>query len=478
MIPSNVFIIAACNPHRGDSTALSHCKANYRQISDSYFVRKLHPTLSLLKWDYGALSADEEHDYIREKLTMLQKNTMQDDRREALIELVVESQAQMRKLLKTELKKVILDDQEAESRASCCVSQRDIQRVIKFYVWLLNVYDSEKICEEEDDHHRRALLVSLGLVYYVRLPENLRKQYVQFLDQESGRIGWKISFKEAFRQQLEWYSSSNNLELPSGIAKTDALKENILAVIMCCVTRTPLIIEGAPGTSKTLSFNVAVANLKGKGSRKAIFQNHFIYPALEPQFYQCSKQTNSEEIKVVFKRAIQAQMNRTDKMTSLSVVFMDEAGLPEREHEPLKILHYYLEHPEVSFVAITNHPLDAAKTNRAISVYRPEASSSMDELRVLAKDCLGINPVNQKIEQLCRMYKAVMEHTSLSQFYGLRDFIYFLIHLCGKIDGSCEDLSGEEKKHVLCSIERNFGGSPPAYFGQICKFFFGSDDVC
>lgn len=414
---------------------------------------------------------------------------MKEEHREILIELVVESQKQMRELLKKELKEIIPDRiQEIESRASCYVSQRDIQRVIKFYTWLLKVYKSEKILQKvyksekilkEDDYHRSALLVSLGLVYYLRLPENSRKQYVQFLDNERGSIGWKISFEEAFKKHLEWYSSSENLEIPAGIAKTEALKENLLAVIMCCVTRTPLIIEGAPGTSKTLSFNIAVANLKGKGSRKAIFQNHYIYPALEPQFYQCSRRTNSEEIRVVFKRATEAQKNRTDKNTSLSVVFMDEAGLPERDHEPLKILHYYLEHPQVSFVAITNHPLDAAKTNRAISVYRPEASASMEELSVLAKDCLGIDPQkNQKISKLCRVYETIMKDPRLSKFYGLRDFIYFLIHLCGKIDGNSEVFSDEEKKHVLCSIERNFGGSPPADFKQICEYFFKSDHVC
>ena len=74
------------------------------------------------------------------------------------------------------------------------------------------------------------------------------------------------------------------------------------------------------------------------------------------------------------------------------VVFMDEAGLPEERHESLKVqnsnmnialvlhayilqaLHYYLDQQEVAFVAITNHILDAAKTNRAISLFRPSVS--------------------------------------------------------------------------------------------------------
>lgn len=67
-----------------------------------------------------------------------------------------------------------------------------------------------------------------------------------------------------------------------------------------------------------------------------------------------------------------------------AVVFMDEAGLPEDSHESLKALHYFLDHPQVSFVAITNRILDAAKTNRAISLFRP------DPEEVSSVDCLPL----------------------------------------------------------------------------------------
>ena len=60
----------------------------------------------------------------------------------------------------------------------------------------------------------------------------------------------------------------NKLSLPTGIAKTEALKENLFATIICTVTNTPLIIVGAPGSSKTLSFNLTVSNLKGPESKE------------------------------------------------------------------------------------------------------------------------------------------------------------------------------------------------------------------
>ena len=39
-----------------------------------------------------------------------------------------------------------------------------------------------------------------------------------------------------------------------------------------------------------------------------------------------------------------------------------------------QVLHYHLDQQEVAFVGITNHILDAAKTNRAVSLFRPTAS--------------------------------------------------------------------------------------------------------
>ena len=70
----------------------------------------------------------------------------------------------------------------------------------------------------------------------------------------------------SFLLQMDFYA--NKLSFPIGIAKTEALKENLFATIACTVTKTPLIIVGAPGSSKTLSFNLAISNLKGPESKQ------------------------------------------------------------------------------------------------------------------------------------------------------------------------------------------------------------------
>ena len=76
----------------------------------------------------------------------------------------------------------------------------------------------------------------------------------------------------------------------------------------------------------------------------------------------------------MFDRAIQRQTGwdsahgRHDaSLRRAAVVFMDEAGLPGEAKESLKVLHYYLDDPQVCFVAISNRPLDAAKMNRCVT---------------------------------------------------------------------------------------------------------------
>ena len=80
-------------------------------------------------------------------------------------------------------------EEEALVRSKSCVSQRDIQRVFTFYKYLLKLYNTEAIVRSRDEMHiatsslhRRAMLVSLGLVYYLRLTTDDRKSYQEWLD--------------------------------------------------------------------------------------------------------------------------------------------------------------------------------------------------------------------------------------------------------------------------------------------------------
>ena len=326
----------------------------------------------------------------------------------------------------------------------------------------------------DDQYSRRAVMVSLGIVYYMRLNREYRKKYEEVLNNKV-KIPGEVDFSTAFNQELDFFCKS--IELPSGIAKTQALKENLFATIVCTVTHTPLVIVGAPGSSKTLSFNLAIANLKGLESKMDLFRDVKVFKSLDPHYYQCSRRTTSNEIQTVFSRAINRQRSHTKfSLPIYCVVLMDEAGLPEESHESLKVLHYHLDKQEVSFVAITNHVLDAAKTNRAVSLFRPEVSE--EDLKTLAKGCLCPDPDHpppylkqdlNTIVRFCPAYSRLMDDPKMSRFFGLRDFIHFINYLRRR------RTNGINHQLVMEALERNFNGiywsDKHEAFEAICQSF-------
>ena len=541
-IPKNLFIVAACNPHRGNSLAAltvakaSKCRivndnSDETWITDSYYVQQLHPTLAHLMWDYGSLGEAQEGQYVQAKVSMFtnQLSKLQMPRKDQhsesqksksgqpsetqkqekdqppeihepksdqlsetkkpkgnqffiihnsmLTGMIVLSQNLMRKYAFEELRRKNLTEEEARMSSRCCVSQRDIQRVFTFYEWTMNVYQKFNPHNDSDDSTAslRAILVALGIVYYMRLNRKYRTRYQ---NEFALKFNTLMQFSDVFQSELDWYTQQ--IELPKGIAKTQALKENLFAVIICCVTQTPLIIVGAPGSSKTLSFNIAVSNLRGQESKNKIFRETDIFCCLDPHFYQCSHHTTSNEVHTVFSRAITRQKNIGQFSLPIKcVVFMDEAGLPEHSHESLKILHHHLDNPEVSFVAISNTVLDASKTNRAITLFRDPTEISED-LEVLATECLyespGCLPHNLKIYfdtvvGLSTAYTETITKLKLARFFGLRDFIHFVQYIRHKcVQSPSADLELKEVgQFVTESLERNFSGSQR--FSEICEAF-------
>ena len=420
-------------------------------------MRQLHQTLELLKWDYGSLDEKQEKHYIDAKLRMLNKE-IAGVYIEDLTVMISESQNLMRTYVSQHLcqfhKK---KSQEASKEAWSCVSQRDIQRVFVVYQWLQKLYKVSMHHGQHGDYTRRAVLVSLGVVYYMRLNTKYRDAYKKEMDEKTFS---ELNFSAAFQEEIKWFM--DNIQLPSGIARTQALMENIFATIVCTCTHTPLIIVGAPGSSKTLSFNLVIANLKGQQSEVDVFKNTDIFHSLDPHFYQCSRQTTSNEIETVFSRAINRQQSHVRfTLPIYCVVFMDEAGLPEESHESLKVLHYHLDRQEVSFVAITNHMLDAAKSNRGVCVFRPEATK--EDLRKLSAECFSSNmdslqPILKEdlklVENFSSAFYELMQKkgSAFRHFFGLRDFIHFTNYLRRKRDQILK------KQVVMEAIERNFNG--------------------
>ena len=230
-------------------------------------------------------------------------------------------------------------------------------------------------------------------------------------------------------------------------------------------------------------------NCNGEESPSRFYRN---LPRLSTYHYQCSKTSTSKEVASVFESAIQRQ-ERADPSTHKCMVFMDEAGLPEEEMESLKVLHYYLEghmstKAKVGFVAISNHVLDAAKSNRCVSLLRQEPDEA--EMMRITEGVLfktqgaaitkviydeqnfDTEYINQK---LCQSYRQLMQYNDdkLETFFGLRDYIYFLKYLRKKCVISDRALK-LTPKNILYGIERNFNGIMPDHLHTVCSCFFAN----
>ena len=475
-IPRNVFIVAACNPYRGDSLASLKSDSWFR---GSYYVRPLHPTLELLMWDYKALDPNQEREYVFAKMSLnksqftqsLMNSNSDNVDNSSLTDQIVKSQDLVRqyayeslieRMKKTRSIQVLssADEEEARVCASSTVSQRDIQRVFRFYSWLQKMFATTKRYAKESKMkvNLRAVYVSMALVYYFRLDSDCRAKYLKEMNNRPVFSSDKepVTFSDALQNELDWLIE--NISLPEGVAATEALKENLYSIVICTMTHTPLIILGPPGSSKTLSFKIIISNLQGMASINKVFRESDVFHALEPTFYQCSRRSTSTEIDSKFETAIKNQkFYDSHCQNSYSVVIMDEAGLPEESHESLKVLHVHLDTMAVSFVAISNHVLDAAKTNRAVSLFRPETSK--EDVIKLAEGCL-----KEKFsftEGMCEVYLSKMKIPEFRAFYGLRDFIHFCTFL--------HHYDIKSPQTVLKALERNFNGSHD--FKDFCECF-------
>ena len=113
----------------------------------------------------------------------------------SLTQLIMTSQNLMRKYAFHQFSSGGLDENMAKLYSRSCVSQRDIQRVFTFYQWLVDSYTRYKPYGERQDYSRRAVLVALGIVYYMRLDNQYRKDYKEYLDKQV-RVWNEVSFSK------------------------------------------------------------------------------------------------------------------------------------------------------------------------------------------------------------------------------------------------------------------------------------------
>ncbi len=70
---------------------------------------------------------------------------------------------------------------------------------------------------------------------------------------------------EIINEEQDYYI--NRMELHSDIARNQALKENVFAIIPCILNKIPIFICGKPGCSKSLAISLIFSSLRGKKSK-------------------------------------------------------------------------------------------------------------------------------------------------------------------------------------------------------------------
>ena len=296
-------------------------------------------------WDYGQLQVGHEKEYIREKF-ILTYNELPFLEYTFLTERIAKAQQFIRSCVYKTLVNNKVTEDKAKLYSQSTVSQRDIQRVFTFYDWLQKWFKRPTKYDRNDfSVSCRAVFVALALVYYFRLNEQSRQQFknemskICLVDEQS----IPVTFEQAVSDEFDWVT--DHINLPIDIAPTDALKENIYAIIVCTMTRIPLIIVGPPGSSKMLSFKIVTSNFQCPMSKQKYDSD--ILMSLDPHFYHCSHKCTSKEIETFFYKAeIHQNIFDNNEIRNYCCVFFNMDSLL-KDYSLWDILHYYLDNNKV-----------------------------------------------------------------------------------------------------------------------------------
>eukprot|EP00347_Sterkiella_histriomuscorum_P011197 403373375 len=473
-ISDTICLISACNPYKkivsninqNDryTTGLQHQLQLDQWNNLVYRVYLLTKSQLTTIWNFGQLSEQEQKIYIKKIINDVSKH--QTDFDEQIENYIVEAVHKSQEYIKS-------------VETAWSVSLRDVDRFRRLFIFFL-----ENNCtngkQDKDLLLKRVLVLTLSVCYKFRLSKNsLRSEYEEQIIQIGGNQKYCILKREDFSKYLteECDSYIDEMEIPIGIGKNDSLKENVFSIIIMILNKIPLFIAGKPGSSKTLAMNLVLKTMKGQGSSKDFYKK---LPSVMPFFYQGSIQSTSMGIDKVFDRAFKAnealqkryeeefkdqiQQNAKNNPNVIVVVIIDEIGLAEiSPHNPLKVLHAYLEMPDLGFVGISNYNLDASKQNRVITLQKPEPRND-DLIQAAVSQSRDINGENDEkhlqfkeyyVHRLVRFYLHYYQEQRVQNFHGLRDFYQMICQICFQLKTSDESLM----TLIINSVARNFGGN-------------------
>ena len=465
----NFTFLAACNPYRmRPISAFKHIhglkgKLVHNQMSRLvYSVHAIPMQLFDYIWDFGSLSDVEQSQYTLRMVedSLKSRNLIYDSK--LYCKLLDFSQAFIAKKISV-----------------VATSLRDIKRCILIYKWFYHQLANRSEYELE----KKSMILALCHCYYVRIDDREnRREYAEYLSNNTG-----LSVIKILKNEQKFYVDM--MTLPKGIAKNEALLENVFVLLICILNRLPVFIVGKPGCSKSLAMQLIKSNLRGPDSPNAYFRK---LPQIFPVHYQGSEQSTSEGIIKIFEKAEKAK-----SFDVLPCVVLDEVGLAEiSQHNPLKVLHPLLEpsemsegdednfkRPNIAVVGISNWALDPAKMNRAIHLSRtePDLHDLIETGREILKGELPDHYSSYEVDQFISNTTIVniISHIAIGyteyinkycgvnpqNFHGLRDY-YSLIKSLSPIivdyfrNNHSMHMSTEIMIQFKRLLDRNFGGIP------------------
>ncbi|OUM66214.1 hypothetical protein PIROE2DRAFT_59532 [Piromyces sp. E2] len=483
-LKNNVKFIAAANPYRLGKDKKYKGKDNeiiglydekkYLKRKLVYNVNFLPHSLLNFVFDFGSPESEDIEKYISNMVYQTLEDIIEDsEKRNNFHKRTTKSVKEAHEFIK-------------EYFDISTVSLREVRRWGILFEWfnqfLRNPYFSKRFTLSDDEIYTYSSNLSIYLCYYLRIyNKEVRKEFIKKMEESFGEDFDFLEFPKKIQNII-----ADEVELEKGIAKNRPLLENLFSIFVCLNTRIPLCIVGKPGCSKSLSSKLVFKSLISKDSSNEFF-SHF--PKIYVKNYQGSLTSSSKGIKKVFDKAKNTLKN-VNNNGAISVVFIDELGLAEvSNNNPLKIMHFLLEYDsnkeKVSFIGISNWPLDASKMNRCIhqSIPEPDKEDLIETANEIAKsyDIKLVQDYSNYFENLSYAYldykfhlkdnPSEFENTTTykettsnnnnnrMEFHGTRDF-YHLIKTISKllIENNFPKDSDVIEELLNVSIERNFGG--------------------
>ena len=476
-IPDRYIFIGACNPYRILSDKSKNLEfglylKNKKRKNLVYTVNPLPHSLLNYVIDFGELTKKDTELYI-----------------ESILKEVIEYKDNLLRLavnLVTKSHLFIKDNNDVSS-----VSLRDIKYFIIFYNGFIEYFkylrklaieeNINRISNKMNDYKdmsdyaikEQSIILSIYISYYLRLPtKKLRKDLCDILNNDK-YLKSKNDFLNGPLRESNFLLNQIAIDPTKGIAKNNALRENIFCEFFCLINKVPLIICGKPGNSKTLSVQLLLDSMKGSSSFNDFFKNPK-YKEVVTYPFQGSTTCTSKGVIQTFEKARKYASKNSNLMNIL--VFFDEMGLAEDSPtNPLKVLHSELENDDnkFAFFGLTNWALDASKMNRGIRicVQEPDEDDLIYTANEIAKSIdqkifIENNKLFEYLSKSYFKYKENMSGSGYKDFHGNRDF-YNLIRTTMKYlkeeNKSIEDNPNKnlETIQTICAIkaiERNFGG--------------------